>query len=165
MRKDMINLFGAGIVVCLVLAACTKKPDIENTAGVKMAGEWFVEYFEDANPSAPLLDHHTILLTYNTADPNAQQMWVDDHNVWPFKSKVNVDFSSLLFSATDNAPNTAVAGESVKLYEGKVIPRGGFSKTGTQVDSIYLRLEFSDDPGNIYQIRGHFRTGFFEDEY
>lgn len=165
MRKDILKILGAGILPFLLFTSCTKKPDIENTVGVKMAGEWFVEYFEDADPSAPLLDHHTILLTYNTADPNSGQMWVDDHNVWPFKSKVNVDYGSMSFNATDNAPNAALAGETVKVYEGKVIPGAGFSKTGSQVDSIYLRVEFSDDPGNIYQIRGHFRTGFFEDEY
>jgi hypothetical protein len=164
MIKNIFKILGAGILPVILFTACTKKPDVENTVAVKMAGEWFVEYFEDANPTVPL-DHHSILLTYNTSDPNSGQIWVDDENFWPFKSKVNVDFGGMSFNATDNAANAAVAGESVKIFEGKVLPKAGFSKTGNQVDSIYLRVEFSDDPGNIYQIRGHLRTGFFEDEY
>lgn len=164
MIKKIVSILGAGILPVLLFTACSKQPDVDNTVAVKMAGEWFVEYFEDANPSAPL-DHHSILLTYNTSDPSSNQIWVDDHNFWPFKAKVNVDFGGLNFNATDNTPNTAIPGKTVKVYEGKVIPKAGFSKTGNQVDSIYLRVEFSDDPGNIYQIRGHFRTGFFEDEY
>ena len=55
--------------------------------------------------------------------------------------------------------------ETVKFYEGKVITGGGMSKSGVVVDSIYLKVEFSDDPGVIYEIKGHQRTGFFEDEY
>ena len=164
MIKDFFKILVAGTLPVLFLTACTEKPDVENTEAVKMAGEWFVEYFEDANPTVPL-DHHSILLTYNTAEPKSGQMWIDDPNFWPFKSKVNVDFGSMNFNATDNAANAELAGESIKLYEGKVIPKAGFSKTGNQVDSIYLRVEFSDDPGTIYQVRGHFRTGFFEDEY
>lgn len=164
MTKVIFKILIAGIVPALVLSACTKTPDVENTVAVKMAGEWFVEYFEDADPSTPIT-HHSKLLTYNTADPSSGQIWVDDHDVWPFKAKMNVDYTNLSFGAMDNTANTAISGKTIKVYDGKVIPNGGHSKTGNQVDSIYLRLEFSDDPGNIYQVRGHFRTGFFEDEY
>ena len=164
MTKFIYRILVAGILPVMVFNACTKKPDIDNTVAVKMAGEWFVQYFEDADPATPLTDH-SILLTYNTSDAASGQMWVDDHNIWPFKAKMNVDYGNLSFGAIDNTANTASSGETVKVYEGKVLPKAGHSKTGNLVDSIYLKLEFSDDPGNIYQVRGHFRTGFFEDEY
>ena len=51
------------------------------------------------------------------------------------------------------------------MIEGKVLPGAGKTKSGNSVDSIYLRLEFSEEAGTIYEIKGHERTGFFEDEY
>ena len=49
--------------------------------------------------------------------------------------------------------------------EGKIIADGGVSKTGVVVDSIYIKATFSDDPGTEYEITGHRRTGFVEDDY
>jgi hypothetical protein len=46
-----------------------------------------------------------------------------------------------------------------------VIKDGGRSKTGVKTDSIYMVVEFSDDLGTDYEISGHMRTGFVEDEY
>ena len=51
------------------------------------------------------------------------------------------------------------------VADGKVLPLGGKSKSGVVVDSIFMHVEFSDDPGTIYTISGHQRSGFLEDEY
>jgi len=129
-----------------------------------MSGEWFVQYFDDADPTAPLVANHSDLLTYNTSD-NATQVWVEDH-LWPFKAKFNVNYSALTFTALDQTENMEDPGTMLRVIEGKVIQNAGRSKSGNTVDSIYLKVEFlDDDPGVIYQIRGHMRTGFFEDEY
>ena len=61
--------------------------------------------------------------------------------------------------------NTYLSGESVKVVEGRVIPDGGHSRSGVLVDSLYIKLEFSDNPGVSYELKGHARTGFFEDEF
>jgi hypothetical protein len=74
-------------------------------------------------------------------------------------------YSALSFKELNSTTNTAINGEIIKVYEGKVLPGAGRSKTGVTADSIFLRVEFPDDPGNIYGIRGHQRTGFFEDDY
>jgi hypothetical protein len=149
------------IAIVLAIASCSKKPDIENTSTVKMAGEWFVKYYFDGDE---LTDFNKIL-SFNTSDPNSNQVWVDDLGLWPFKAKFDIDYANLAFKPMASTPNTEVAGETVKVIEGKIIPGVGHSKSGNIVDSIYLKLEFSDDPGNMYEIRGHGRTGFFEDEY
>lgn len=154
-----IGLMLAG--AALVFSACSKKPDVEYTGMEKMAGEWFTQYFTGG---AAVTDHHKIL-TYNTSDPASGKIWVDDHDVWPFKAKFDVDPQQLVFKAADNVDDVAHPGVKIKVYEGKVIPRGGRSKSGNVVDSIYLKVEFSDDPGTVYEIKGHQRTGFFEDEY
>ena len=63
-------------VFVFFISSCTKKPDIENTSTVKMAGEWFVQTFEEGGTS-PIVDFQKIM-TYNTSDPNSGQIWMDD---------------------------------------------------------------------------------------
>jgi hypothetical protein len=161
MRKAFHKVYFTGVIIIFVLTSCSKTPEVENTATVKMAGEWFTRYYESG---AAITTMHKIL-SYNTADPSANQVWVEDPNVWPFKAKFDVDYANFSFKAMAGATNLDIAGEKVKVFEGKVIPGGGKSKSGNVVDSIYLKVEFTDDPGTTYEIRGHQRTGFFEDEY
>jgi hypothetical protein len=150
------------IIITLISTSCSEKPDIENTSTVRMSNEWFVQYYTDG---AAITDFHKIL-SYNTSDPNSGQVWVDDLNLWPFKAKFDVDYLNLMFKPKTGIKNLALTDdETINVIEGKVLPGAGHSKTGVAVDSIYLKLEFSDDPGTIYELKGHGRTGFFEDEY
>jgi hypothetical protein len=150
--------------VVLLVSGCTKKPDIENTSTYKMSNEFFVQTFE-AGGTTPVLGFEKII-TYNTSDPNSGQVWMDDlGHIWPMKGKLDVDYGSLTFKAKTGIPNGRLTGKTMDVIEGKVIPNGGHSKTGVVVDSIFLKMSFSDDPGNVYEFRGHGRTGFFEDEY
>jgi hypothetical protein len=151
------------LVAIILVSACSKKPDIEYTSTYKMAGEWFTRYYHN---NAAVTPFHKIV-SYNVSDPAAAQVWVDDLGQWPFVAKFDVDIASLAFKAMSNVSNanTASPAKTLKVLEGKVLPGTGHTKTGVVVDSIYIRMEFSDDPGEIYEIRGHQRTGFFEDEY
>jgi hypothetical protein len=149
------------VPVVFVISSCSKKPDVAYTSTYKMSGEWFTRYYSG---NVAQTTFHKIL-TYNTADPASSQVWVEDPAVWTFKSKFDVDYASLAFKAVAATDNLDIPGEKIKVYEGKIIPNGGHSKSGNLVDSIYLKVEFTDDPGTIYEIRGHQRTGFFEDEY
>ena len=158
MNKAGALLLGAA----LLFSACTKDPEVERTNTEEFGGEWYIQYYESGQS---LTDYHKIL-TYNTADPNSSQVWVDDPDVWPFKAKLDVDPQAFTFKAMNGATDVANgSGLTIKVYEGKVMPKAGKSKSGNTVDSIYLKVEFSDDPGTIYEIKGHQRTGFFEDEY
>jgi hypothetical protein len=154
------------LFACVTVAffSCSKeKPEIENTSTYKMAGEWFTRTY---NGGSAVIDYKRIS-TYNTSDPNASQIWVDDlGHIWPFKAKMDVDYAGTAFKSMASTPNIATGqtGTTIKVIEGKVLPEMGVSKSGNKVDSIYLKLEFSDDPGEVYEIRGHQRTGFFEDE-
>ena len=150
------------VLIIVLYSACTKKPDIANTSTVKMAGEFWVQTFEDGALAA---DFEKIM-TYNTSDPNSGQIWVDDlKHIWPFKAKFDVDYPTLSFKAKTGITNAYVTGNMIDVIEGKVIPNGGHSKTGVIVDSIYMKLKFSDEPTHTYEFKGHGRTGFFEDEY
>lgn len=160
--KQLLYLFTSIIAVSVLIISCSKEPDVENTATVKMAGDWWVETFEDGAQ----WDHFQRIYTYNTSDPNSSQIWVDDQkHIWPFKGKFDVDYSNLSFKAQTGIPNLSLAGKTMDLIEGKVISKGGHSKTGVVVDSIYMKLRFSDEPTHTYELKGHQRTGFFEDEY
>jgi len=153
-------LYLGAIIICFT--ACSKKPDVEYTSTYKMAGDWWVETFEDGAP----WDDFQRIYTYNTSDPSSNQLWVDDQkHIWPFKGKFDVDYSSLSFKAKTGIPNLSETGKTIDVIEGKIIPKGGHSKTGVVVDSIYLKLKFSDGGGSTYELKGHQRTGFFEDEY
>lgn len=145
----------------LLFTACSKNPDVEHTTTERMAGEWFVELFEDGHAVS---DFHKVL-TYNTANPSSGQVWFDDPDIWEFKAKLDVDIQNLSFKAMNAAADVVHAGVTMKVYEGKIMPKAGHSKSGNAVDSIYLKVEFSDDPGTIYEYKGHQRSGFFEDEY
>ncbi len=165
-NKIPIMQFNIKIIFFILLStvltsSCSKKPDFENTATYKMAGEWFVKFYEGG---AAVTNYHKII-SYNTADPNSNQVWVDDLDFQPFKAKFDIDYANLAFKAAAGVPNLAGTGNTIKVLEGKVLPGAGHSKTGVVVDSFYIKLEFSEEPGTIYDVKGHQRTGFAEDEY
>src|SRR5690242_18396031 len=101
----------------VAIASCSKKPDIEYTSTVNMSGEWFTRYYVGGTA---VTSFHKIS-TYNTPDPNSNQVWEDDLGQWAFKSKFDVDYSNLLFKAMPAAPNLEIDNESVRVIEGKVL--------------------------------------------
>lgn len=147
------------ITATIILQACTKDPEVGATDTVEMAGEWWIKYYESGAELTPYFK----MITYNTATPGSGQVWVDDGQLWPLKAKLDVDLATLTFKPMTNAPNVEVTNGTVSVQEGKILKGAGRSLTGNPVDSIYLRVEFSDDPGTVYEIKGHYDTGFFED--
>jgi hypothetical protein len=154
------------LLTFVLISSCSKKPDVEYTAPYKLAGEWWATMKVGGTDVGA--GHHQIS-TYNTA-ANSNEIWVDDlKHLYGFKVKATGDIGARTFSST-NALNPYYVGtsaypEKVTITNGKVIENAGRTKTGNPVDSIYMEAEFSDDPGKKYVISGHFRTGFFEDEY
>jgi hypothetical protein len=149
-------------VSVLLLASCSKDPDVEYTSTYKMSGEWFARHYANG---APQTAYH-VVTTSNTSDPNSSQVWVDDHLAgWLVKSKFDVDYPNLTFKPMNDVANAATPTSKLKVLEGKVMPEAGRSKSGNTVDSIYIRLEYSNKPGVTYELKGHQRTGFDEDEY
>lgn len=161
-----MKLFKYSLVVLMnafVIIACTKDPKIENTSTVEMAGEWWVKYYIGGVEYPGL--GYLKFISFNTSDPNSGQVWVDDGQVWPLKAKLDVDYGNLTFKSMAAAPNVAITStdESVKVLEGKILKGVGRSLSGNVVDSIYLRVEFSDAAGTEFEIKGHYDTGFFAD--
>jgi hypothetical protein len=160
-------LFLAGL-----LSACEKDdPEVGYTAVGKAGGEWWVTNKVETSPGVFEDIYglgYTPMLTYNTAENVPDQLWLDDQgSFWPYKFKASYDPSNMRITAV-NAPSIVQSQNqnfTVNVTEGKVLMGVGLSRTKVPTDSIYFQVEFSDDPGTIYHVSGHRRTGFLEDEY
>ena len=166
--KKIIFILSTSIVV---LSSCQKFQEPGQTSAVQVANEWWVTL-----DSVGIQDYYGIghqrILTYNTA-ANDNNIWVDDNKqTYGFKIKALVDYSNLTFStAQAGAANEYfVSGstsfpETAIITDGKIFPKAAHSKAGNVVDSIHMKIEFSDSPGFIYEINGVARSKFPQDDY
>ena len=153
---------GVYILMMVCFASCKKDPVVGGTAAEKMANEWWVTLDQGGTKDVFNIGHFKIA-TYNTS-ANDDSIWIDDfQNGWQVKFKARADYTNLTF-ATANAANQYYP-ITVNLTEGKILLNAGHSKAGNVVDSIHMQLEFSDDPGTIYEMNGGARTRFAEDDY
>jgi hypothetical protein len=160
MKRIIVIIAGFAMIA---VSSCSKKPDVGGTAAEKLANEWYVDLYNGTTKEVS----HAHIYTYNTA-ANTNEIWVDDDgHIWDFKVKAATDLAALTFKA-DNV-TSAVPGYDIKvnITDGKVIPNAGHSRTGNITDSIFMKISFEDDPvpGTVYEIRGHARTRFAEDDY
>ncbi|MBO9673461.1 MAG: hypothetical protein J7577_08450 [Sphingobacteriaceae bacterium] len=148
----------------LSISACKKDEPIGGTAVQDLSGEWWVQIDGTG-------DYYGIS-TYNTADNSSSQMWLNltkfygnDSNTIFGKVSVNLD------SKTFNGQNvvnkgTYAGGLTFTVTNGKVTPNGAVGPSSKAVtDAIALDVEFSDDPGTIYHLKGYHRTKFVGDDH
>lgn len=163
----MKNIFIVLLVGLIGLTACEKETEIKLNPVAPMGGEWWVTA---ATSDGSYESDHFIIVTSNTAANTSDELLIDDRLNWYwFKAKVNLNLSSRTFSATDvdNLVPEEDYGYQITMSfsNGQLIEGGGISRDGNACDSIYMEVEYSDDPGTIYQISGVRRTGFLEDEW
>ncbi|MEI2271514.1 hypothetical protein OHD16_05120 [Sphingobacterium sp. ML3W] len=145
-----------------VIASCQKEEEIGGTATQKASGDWFVRYSDDGGKTFHADYLH--FATYNSAANKSDELWLDDlKTFWEMKGLVTLDLNSLTFKGTKvkEVYNNITFDVDGKILEGAA--KGPGSKTPT--DSIYMKIEFSDDPGTEYILSGYKRTGFLEDEH
>jgi hypothetical protein len=162
MKKTIIYI--ASLLFIIALNACQEEYVVENTSTVEMSGEWWGVHLVEGE------DIYGVgmvrLATYNTAADNAEYMWLTDNgNFWDYKVKVPINYDNLTFEG--EGLTNAVDGYdiSINVMNGKVMKDAAHSNSGVVVDSIYYEIEFEDDPGTIYQVKGIGHTGFPEDDY
>ena len=152
------------LLITFFSVGCKKEKDTSagGTATQVLAGEFWIQLKQN---NVPVVADYFKILTYNTAENIPTSMWIDDEeHLWPFKIKMIVDPVTKTFSAA-NAPSS-YGNITVKLNNGKLLEKatkGPVSKVPT--DSIYFEAEFSDDPGEIYQLAGYRRTRWHEDDH
>ncbi|MGH2646539.1 MAG: lipid-binding protein [Ginsengibacter sp.] len=150
----VISLFG--------FISCQKVKEPGNTSAVKVANEWWVTLDQGGTEDVYGIGHF-LIATYNTS-ANDNTIWIDDYeNGWDVKFKAQVDYKNLTFSAS--AAQNEYYNITVNQTDGKILPKMGHSKSGNVADSIHMKVEFSDDPGTIYEMNGVERTRFPQDDY
>jgi hypothetical protein len=150
--------------IMVAALSCDKHEDLEvgKTALSEASSDWYVQFLVDGEDIYGL--GYTLITTANSADETS--LWIDDHqHTWWFKVKCPIDIESLKFSAADLNSKVGDYEVDVTITNGTIIKEGTTSPGGSKVDSIYFEAEFSDDPGTIYQLTGHKRTGLAEDEH
>ncbi|WP_178987591.1 lipid-binding protein [Winogradskyella schleiferi] len=158
--KYNINKLILCLFVSILCVACDEGGELDpgNTATVEVAGEWVVEILRDGSP----IDVNYIS-TYNTADNVATEIWLDDlQHGWGLKAKVPVDIGNLTFSGS--GLEEIYYDVTVDITDGVIIKNGTTAPSGTVVDSIYFKAQFSDIPNETWEYAGYKRTGFLEDD-
>lgn len=155
-------------VVLFGLASCENEIDPGKTAVMKLSNEWWAQlYVPDG--SGGLIDtengYHKFM-TSSTAANSADSLFVDDFGDFlELKAKVACSTSDLTFTTNGTAVLERYTDGTVIIENGRVFIKEGKSTSGVVVDSIYFEAEFDWDPGQIYVVAGHGRTGFAEDEH
>ena len=164
MKKTLFSIMMMGLLVAFT--SCEKE-EIENTATVEAAGEWYVDIdaVNDNDDPIPGGAHYfgydeerVHILTYNTADNSATKMWIDDmgwfdvggyygnpdYPNYSFKSVVTLDPNNLTFSS-NNAEN--LSGDfGITIEDGKILKGAGKQKNGSRTDSIVFYVKYTGDP-------------------
>ncbi len=167
--KKYISLAFMAIALTFGFAGCSVETDEEpgGTAVQKMAGRWTVSVYELDDNGNEIFEVTSMnkLMTYNTADNSANQMWITDNKgFWAFTMKVDIDYAARTFSCTE-VDYDAVATGKATITNGKILEGAGKNIHGMPTDSIVFDIKFSDDTpayGTTYRFTGTRYSGFTE---
>lgn len=161
MKNKLLILFA---FVSLGLISCDlgDDPDVGGTVTQSVAGEWWTLFTIDGEDVYGL--GYNVVTTANTAANVPTEFLIsDDAHTWDYKVKSPLSLDAKTFGG---AGLTNLSYDiTVNITNGKILPGAATSTGGNVTDSIYYEIEFSDDPGTIYQVAGYRRTGFLEDEH
>lgn len=165
MKRILIML--TAFSLCALVLACDKDEDPGGTKVQQLSNEWWAKiYVPDGNGG--LIDiglDYQHIMTSSTASPTADSIFVDDFDgLLVLKAKVACNVNSLTFH-NDEPVKERYDGGTVSVANGKVLLGAAYSTSGVKVDSIYFETEFDWEPGQVYVLAGHARTGFAEDEH
>lgn len=152
--------------------ACDVETDEEpgGTNVQNLAGHWEVTVdVVDADGNLLAADPFGLgtfdLFTYNTADNDADKMWITDAGkFWQFTMKIGCNANNLTFNCEEMDYDEDGTGQAV-ITNGKVLLGAAKNLHGMPNDSIVFDIAFSDDApsyGTIYRISGQKYTGFYE---
>jgi hypothetical protein len=164
--KSILFIITAALTVGLT--SCENDIEPEQTALMEMSNEWWGQiYVPDG--SGGLTDAgygYQHFLTSNTASETVDSLFIDDFGeFFELKAKVACDLSTLTFTTNGTPVRERYSDGTVIIESGRIIKNGGKSTTGVVVDSLYFEAEFDWDPGQVYIVAGHGRTGFLEDDF
>jgi hypothetical protein len=157
-----------GVALATGLASCENEIEPGQNALMKMSNEWWGQiYVPDGNGGLTDAGYgYQHFLTSNTSSGTSDSLFVDDFdNFFELKAKVACDINTLTFTTNGTPVRERYTDGTVIIENGKIIINGAKSATGVTVDSLYFEAEFDWDPGQVYIVAGHARTGFLEDDF
>jgi hypothetical protein len=155
-----IALYTLGLLL-FTAVSCTEEAEVWDSSAVDFAGDWWAEHSADGHSFG--MDE---VMTFNTAADDGKAIWLtDEASFYNYKVKCPIDQKNLTFSGKDLINAIEDYDIKVSITDGKILKNAAHSKSGVAVDSIYYKIEFEDDPGTIYEVKGLRKTGFAEDAY
>lgn len=160
-------------VGAIALFSCEPTYEKEYSWSYPVSGDWLVTPSVDG---AVVGDPFEMRM-YNTSF-GQDSVWIDDYpvikydaktkkysvtyNFWEMKVKAAVNMTDKTFqsASSENSIIGYATGVPKNLYPLTIVVSNG-KIVGN--DSIYLEMEFGDDPGTIYQLAGHRETSY--DDY
>lgn len=139
-------------ILIVILAAvsffsCEPTYEKEYSWAFPIAGDWKVDTYSDGKADGGPFE----IKIYNSSF-GKDSVWIDDYattgsngNFWSMKFKVKANVASKTFESVGSTNAIKGYGIIIKLTNGMVIEN----------DSITMDIEFGDDPGVLYHIKGH----------
>jgi len=163
-------------VLFVLLISCDVKEDYEqiNSKAVEYAGQWYFTVTSSDGATVYKIYDNTTLITYNTSDDLATEIWIDDQSgFFPSKFKAVLNGNLEMFSAArseneyfdsdtvEPAEATSIGLVSTviqpfnafEVVSGSILKDVATTKTGNIVDSIFLSIYAYQD---IYTFNSAF---------
>lgn len=134
------------VVLALTFFSCEPTYEKEYSWAYPLAGDWKVNAFVDGSEVGGPYE----IKIYNSSF-GQDSIWIDDYattssngHFWSMKFKAKANMTAKTFESAGSKNAVKNYGIIIKLSNGKVIGN----------DSISMDLEFADDAGTIYQLKG-----------
>lgn len=162
--KKLSFLFFA-LALSISFVSCEKVESVADESDIvakDMMGSWYVQFLYGGED---LLGGYVLINTYNTSANDGTAMWINDNeNTWWFKVECPINSSDQTFSGSELYSDYDGYIIDVTITNGKITKNGVTSPGGQTTDKIDFEVEFSDDPGTVYQIVGYRYTGLVGDQ-
>ena len=149
LKKISYLLLNFALITSFV--SCDQVESVPNTNDIhisEISGTWVVQIDRDG-----VSQGNNTISTYNTGDNGTEFMWLDDQeHSWGLKAKVPINLEAMTFGGSDL--EEIIFDVTVDISEGVIIKNGTTAPSGTKVDSLYFKAEFSDIPGEIWEYYG-----------
>ena len=166
----------------ITFASCSKE-EIGGTATESMAGDWYVTV-EAVAEDGTVIDGdfnggRVHMLTYNTAENVATQMYIDDLGTangefLGMKAKVTCNLSTMTFASEGTVANetshSKYVSDQLQITDGKILLKAGRQNNGSVADSIDFCMKYTDDAYanaygySYYHIHGVRYSGLVEND-
>lgn len=158
------------LVGMLAFSACETLPkqEVLYSPTFPVSGDYLVRVTDLATGTQPynaIFAFRAFNTSYNTKDT----VWVKlgaSSSAYTFGllGKALCIPTAATFNITNGKNTIYPLTPSFTILEGKVLLGQAKVPSGTPCDSVYMKFQTARDPGKTFILKGHRKTGFYEDE-